>query len=609
MQYFLTGISFIVCLAATPLIRFLATSKGWVAQPSAERWHKMPTAQLGGVAIYLSIAIPLLFVSDFKSFIPHLMRTSEVLSPPSMGATIWLGMTFLFVLGLLDDFLSIKPQTKLIGQLLVAAFVTFFGFRLHWFSSHAIDTIISIGWIVGIINALNLQDNMDGLCAGVGCIAAVFLALLFTGVKPEGMAVAMITAGSLSAFLVYNFNPASIFMGDCGSLMIGFILAMLSLYISETRAGNAISYYTIPVLVLLVPIFDTTLVTIVRVLSGRKASVGGRDHASHRLVLMGFSERGTVLFLYGIAVFSGIAALFVNQNDTITSPAVIIPVCLAILLMGIYLAQLRVYPEKEFSLLRDRPYTPILMELTVRRQIFHVVLDFGLIAFCYYLSYRLRFSNEVFPYYFKVFLRSLPAVLICKLIAFYFLGIYRGIWGSFGASDVFQFLKASTMATILSVVAVTFIYRFVDFSKGIFVIDWLLTLAFLLGTRGSFRFFTEAVKRKSLLSGARVLIYGAGRGGEILLREILNNEKHKINPVGFIDDDSSKIGKNLQGFPIYGSLQSLEFIMKKQNVNGLLISFNHLNAEKLDEIKHYCRRNNLFLKKFSVLIRDLDLDA
>jgi UDP-GlcNAc:undecaprenyl-phosphate GlcNAc-1-phosphate transferase len=188
------------------------------------------------------------------------------------------------------------------------------------------------------------------------------------------------------------------------------------------------------------------------------------------------------------------------------------------------------------------------------------------------------------------------------------MGIYRGIWGTMSSNDTLQFLKAATLATILSVVAVTFIYRFVDFSKGIFVIDWLLTIAFLLGTRGSFRFFIDAVKRRNL-NGARVLIYGAGRGGEILLREILNNEKHKINPVGFIDDDNAKVGKNLQGFPIYGSLQSIEFIMKKQDINGLLISFNHLDTEKLEEIKKFCRQSNLFLKQFSVFIRDLDLDV
>ena len=129
------------------------------------------------------------------------------------------------------------------------------------------------------------------------------------------------------------------------------------------------------------PIFDTTLVTLIRLLSGRKASVGGKDHTSHRLVLMGFSEKKAVLFLYTVATVSGVSAMFVSTSDTLTSPAVIIPVALAIILMGIYLSQLRVYPEKEFSLLRDRSYTPILIELTYKRQLIQVLLDLCLIAF------------------------------------------------------------------------------------------------------------------------------------------------------------------------------------------------------------------------------------
>jgi UDP-GlcNAc:undecaprenyl-phosphate GlcNAc-1-phosphate transferase len=477
----------------TPAVRFFALRKGWIAHPSEERWHKKPTALLGGIAIYFGFSTALFFLADFSSISPHFFRTSDSLNLPSLGAVIWLGMTFLFVLGLLDDFLHIKPQTKLVGQILVASLVAFLGFRLHWFTSLTVDTMVTMAWIVGITNAFNLLDNMDGLCAGIGLIIAAILSILFWETFPQAALISMAIAGCLAAFLIYNFNPASIFMGDCGSLPIGFILAVLSLYVSETQPRNTLSNLAVPVMLLLVPIFDTTLVTFIRLLSGRKASTGGRDHASHRLVLMGFSEKRAVLSLCGIGVIAGLAALFVSRSDTLTSPVVIIPVVIAILLMGVYLAQLRVYPEKEFSLLRDQPYTPILIELTYKRQIMQVLLDLGLVAFSYYLSYRLRFTSDVFPYYFKVFLNSLPAVIACKFVAFFTLGIYRGFWGAMGSSDIFVFVKASSLGTILSVAVITFIYRFVDYSKGIFVIDWLLTSTFLLGTRGSFRFFLETI--------------------------------------------------------------------------------------------------------------------
>lgn len=606
MLYLVTPLSFLLCLAATPVVRRIAVKKGWVAHPSEQRWHQRPTALLGGIAIYFGISVPVLLAADFSTIWPHFFRTSTSVDPPSLGAVIWLGLTFLFVVGLLDDFLHLKPQTKLVGQILVASLVTFLGFRLHWFTSLTLDTMVTMAWIVGITNAFNLLDNMDGLCAGTGLVAAVFLALLFWGSAPEAVLIALALAGALAAFLIYNFNPASIFMGDCGSLAIGFSLAVLSLYFSETRAANALANFAVPIIILLVPIFDTTLVTLIRLLSGRKASVGGRDHASHRLVLMGFSEKKAVLFLCGVATVAGISALFVSRSDSLTSPVVIIPLALALGLMGVYLAQLRVYPEKEFSLLRDRAYTPILIELTYKRQILQIILDLGLIAFAYYLSYRLRFSSAEFGFYFKVFLQSLPTVIACKFVAFFAMGIYRGFWESMGSADIFAIVKASTLATLLSVAAVTFIYRFTNFSKGVFVIDWLLTGALLLGTRGSFRIFLDTVKRKTM-GGEKALIYGAGRGGELLLREILNNKKLNLQVVGFIDDDVLKVGKRIQGFPIIGTFKDLEKLMKSHAISSLLISFAHNNPDQLRRLKKICREKNLKLKQFTISIADVDL--
>jgi UDP-GlcNAc:undecaprenyl-phosphate GlcNAc-1-phosphate transferase len=170
------------------------------------------------------------------------------------------------------------------------------------------------------------------------------------------------------------------------------------------------------------------------------------------------------------------------------------------------------------------------------------------------------------------------------------------------------FIKASSLATLLSVAAVAFLYRFVDFSKGIFVIDWLLTNTFLLGTRGSFRFFLDTIKRKTL-SGERALIYGAGRGGELLVREILNNKKLNIQPVGFIDDDVVKVGKRLQGFPILGAYRDLEALKNKFNITCLLISFNYQDLDHLHAIKKICRENHLVLKQFSINLEAVDIEA
>ena len=606
--YYLPALSFVLCLILTPVIRTVAKRKEWLAYPSKERWHNTPTALMGGIAIYVSIAIALLFLCDFRSIILFLTHKlpQEVL--PSVGAVIWIGTTFLFLLGLWDDFFHIKPQTKLVGQILIASLVAFLGFRLHWFTSLTVDTIVTIFWIVGISNAFNLLDNMDGLCAGIGCITALFLSFLFIGIMPEVFIISLILSTSLLAFLFYNFNPATIFMGDSSSLFIGFILSVLSIVFTESGATHAVSVYAVPVLLLMVPILDTSLVTLIRLLSGRKASVGGKDHTSHRLVLMGLTEKGAVLFLYGIGAVAGTSAVLVSLNDSLTSPAVILPVVLSFLLMGIFLAQFRVYPEKEFSLLRDRAYTPILIEITYKRQLLLILMDFFIIAFSYYLSYRLRFDAEDFLFYFKIFLKSLPMVIACKFIAYFAIGIYRSFWGYMSTEDVYEYLKASLSATILSVVAVTFVYRFQDFSKGVFIIDWVLSTGLLIGTRGSFRLLGDISKRKTL-SGEAVIIYGAGKGGEILLREILNNKQHHVRPVGFIDDDTLKTGKRLQGYPVLGTFKDLESLYHQHGISGLLISFTRMDEKNLQDIKKFCRDYGLFARQFSIGLKEMDLEC
>lgn len=608
MPYLLVPTAFLICLTLTPAIQRLARARGWLAAPVKDRWHTRPTALMGGIAIYTAVLISLLPALDFAAISAFFdARGSDLLRMPA-NAVLLTGATLLFVLGLVDDFIHIKPHAKLLGQILVAAVVTFFGYRLHWFTSMTLDTLVTMIWIVGITNAFNLLDNMDGLCAGIGLICSVALAVILWPTHVDVALAALIMAAALLAFLCYNFNPASIFMGDCGSLVIGFAISFFSLtYTDHQQMTRSLAVYAVPVMLIMVPLLDTTMVTMVRLLSGRRASTGGRDHTSHRLVLMGFSERGAVLALYGIGIISGLAAVFVSRSDSMTSPGVIIPVLLSAILMGVYLSQLRVYPEKEFSVLRDRTFTPVLIELTYKRQLVMIILDFGLIAFAYYMSYRLRFDAIVFGFYFDTFLKSLPAIIICKLIAFYFTGVYRNILGQMSSDDVIACLKASTLATIICVAVVTYFYRFRDFSKGIFIIDWLLTNLVLLGTRGFFRFSSDMMKRKTL-AGAMTVIYGAGRGGEILLREILNNKALALKPLGFIDDDPLKAGKKLQGYPIMGTFADLGDILAKHSVTTLLVSFDDTHGADLDRIKRFCRKKGLALKQFRVQVDDIYME-
>lgn len=601
----LPGATFLCCAILTPLVRQIALRQGWMAAPSAERWHKKPTALMGGIAIFAAMLGPLVWIADFSS-LRHAMTGHLLETRLPLSAVLLIGSTFMFMLGLLDDFRNIKPQSKLVGQIIAAALVTGLGYRLHWFESLTLDTMATLFWIVGITNAFNLIDNMDGLCAGVGLVAAVSLAMLFQHTSSDALLITLILAGALAGFLIYNFNPAKIFMGDCGSLVIGFSVSVLTLAFSITGPSTRLAAIAVPVLVLLVPILDTTLVTVIRLLSGRKASTGGKDHTSHRLVLMGFSEKKVVLFLYGIGTLTGLAAIFVSRSDRLTSPAVILPVAIAIVLMAVYLSQLRVYPEKEFSALRDRSFTPVLIELTYKRQLLLILLDFVLVAFAYYCAYRLRFGGPHFSHYFKVFLKSMPMVIGSKMTIFYMMGVYRGLWSNISTSDVFTICRASLVATLTAVAVITYMYRFKDFSKGVFVIDWFLATGFVLAVRGAFRFFSETQKRQTL-TGDKVVIYGAGRAGELLLREILHNPSLRVRPVGFVDDDPLKKGKKIQGYPILGNFDTLEQIHQRYQLDGMLISFNDRDGRHAQSglnAGRFCESHDLFLKRFRIGLVD-----
>ena len=306
--------------------------------------------------------------------------------------------SFLFAVGLADDLFHAKPYQKLIGQVMGAAFVVYYGLTLPWTGSSAVNMVITIFWLIGITNAINLLDNMDGLAAGIAAISSIFLATNFLTASPPQLTAALmlaVFAAALIGFLVYNSNPASIFMGDCGSMFIGFFLASTSLMNGAAMGGRSRSFLpvlAVPILILFIPIFDTTLVTVLRKLSGRAASQGGRDHASHRLVALGMSERRAVWMLYGFAALSGFLAMIAREMKIDVSIAAIIGFTILLTLLGVYLAGVKVYAEEEVKAARDKPLFAFLIDLSYKRRIFEVLLDLVLIVLAYYGAYVLRFG-------------------------------------------------------------------------------------------------------------------------------------------------------------------------------------------------------------------------
>ena len=228
-------------------------------------------------------------------------------------ASILLGAAWVSLLGAWDDQRSLRPIYKMLGQVVAAAILIVSGVQVHLWPYEWMDWLVTVVWVVGMTNAVNFIDNMDGLCGGVTAIAAAFFMLMAAQSGQYlvgGLSAALL--GASVGFLRYNFNPATIFMGDTGSLFLGFLLAALG--IKLRFPGNAVVVtWMVPVLVLGVPIFDTTLVVFSRIRRGTHPATAGKDHTSHRLVRIGFTTREAVMALYLAGGALGMTAVFITQ--------------------------------------------------------------------------------------------------------------------------------------------------------------------------------------------------------------------------------------------------------------------------------------------------------
>ena len=591
-----------LALALTPVVQIVARRYGMIAKPKTDRWHKKPTAMFGGVAIWLSVVV------SYVVFIRPATNQTWAHFPGSFVDVVVGASTFLFLVGLADDFLHTKPYQKLIGQVMGSAFVVYYGLTLPWTSYSALNVALTIFWLIGITNAVNLLDNMDGLASGIAIIASGFLALSFLSAGHVMEALLLVTfAASLLGFLFYNSSPASIFMGDCGSMFIGFFLASAALVnVSGGRSRSLLPVLAVPILVLFIPIFDTTFVTILRKLSGRAASQGGRDHTSHRLVALGTSERHAVWLLYGLAALSGFLALLVQSVKLDVSLAAIAGFTILLTLLGVYLAGVKVYDEtEEAQAASDNSLYAFLIDLSYKRRIFEVLLDVILILLAYWGAYAVKFGALSGSTAWKLFLRTLPVLVFVKMASFLVTGVYRGLWRYTGLDDLIVFAKAVVLSSVLSVIVVLFAFRFEGFSRTVFMIDGILMFMFLAGSRLAFRLFRQVIPIAKTAEGRRVLIYGAGDGGELLLRELQNNRGLKYSPVGFLDDDPAKSGKLIHGLKVYAGNGDLTSVCKQQQVDEVLISSTKMSEERLHEILDFCRAQNILVKRMRITIEDL----
>lgn len=583
------GTAFAVSLAATVLVRKLARRYGWVAAVRDDRWHKKPTALYGGVAIYCA------FIVAYLVKRPSMVPGDAILVTCSSAV---------FLLGLADDLFHLKPYAKLIGQIVAATALTTFGLRLPWTGLVVVDMAITIFWLVGITNAVNLLDNIDGLAAGIAIIASGFLVFfLFRSDQFAEAHMAAALAGAAAGFLVFNFNPASIFMGDCGSLFIGFFLGGIALLNQTFRSRNLVGVLAVPVLLMLIPILDTTIVTITRKLSGRPVSTGGRDHTSHRLVALGLSEKAATLTLWGLSLASGLLAVLVRDLSWTVALMLIALFGLAVIFVAVYLARVHVYEGVDDRTADGRATVPTLTDFAYKRRVFEVLNDLVIVIIAYFGAFLLRFEGQLLDPYYTRFLHSLPGVIAIQMATFLALGLYRGVWRYTTIDDVFLFVKAVAGACSGTVVFVLLVFRFKDFSRAVFVLDALLLLLLLAGSRLSFRLMRTWLVRRFRPEGRRTVIYGAGDGGELLLRELQSNEALKLKPLFFLDDDPAKQGKEIHGLRIMAVQPGIRELLASHHIQEVIVSTTKLPEERWTELISTCAALGISCRRMKIILQ------
>lgn len=310
--------TFVLSLGLTFLMRKIAHARNFLDQPTDRKLHSSAKPLLGGLAIFIS------FVFMVGALFAFLLLSGQwgeqlfyfkdmLVSTPRLFA-ILSGGFMVMLLGLYDDRKCISPEVKLLTQFLIAAYVFFMGIKITLFVDNVfVSFIFTSFWVVFIMNAFNLLDNIDGLSGGIAFIACVFSVFVSFSVEQYFVAfMFLVLGGAVLGFLIFNFNPSSIFMGDCGSLFIGYMIAVLTMettyFVSESKWY--VSFMT-PVLLLSIPLYDTFSVLIIRFKNRVSIFAGDNNHFSHRLVRLGMSVKGAVLFLYLISCAVSICAILI----------------------------------------------------------------------------------------------------------------------------------------------------------------------------------------------------------------------------------------------------------------------------------------------------------
>jgi UDP-GlcNAc:undecaprenyl-phosphate/decaprenyl-phosphate GlcNAc-1-phosphate transferase len=569
--------AFVVSAVLVSVCRAVAFRLGCVIQPKEDHFHSRAVALLGGVGIAGSL-FAASFAFGLVDAVPLLL----------------VGSGILMVVGITHDLLNLKPYTKLVAMIALASVFLVFDYRLHWANSITLDSILTVFWIVGIISAFNLLDNMDGLCGGIALIAGTAFLVSLLPTDPGSarfleVQYLAILLGAIAGFLIYNVHPASVSMGDSGSLLIGLNMAAVPLHVAPGSGTDLLSIVAVPVLVLLIPIADAVLVTFSRLLAGRSAAARSRDHSSHRLVAIGLSERTAVGLLWVLAGVSGLIGVTAARTDQGLTALMAMTFIIGTGLFAVYLSRVHVYENVDPTSLPGK-MTPLLVEFVARRRIAEVVLDLVLVAVSYYGAYRLRFEGVQYSPNFEYFLQSFPIVVGTQMIALFVAGAYRGIWRYFSLADGVTFVKSVFLGAITSQVLILYLYDFRGYAQSVFIVYGMLLVLLLVGSRASFRLISEFVQRQRRV-GRRLVIYGAGDAGAMAVRQVLADPHTVYRILGFVDDDVTKRNVRVHGYRVIGTSSNLLDMIMGGGVDAVVVT----HSSGMEALELTCARYGVTL--------------
>nr|WP_272506333.1 hypothetical protein [Salinibacter ruber] len=532
------------------------------------------------------------------------------------------GATLLFAVGMVDDLWGVGPTTKLAAQvgaavLLMAAGHVFGPEWPLWASAP-----VTLVWVIGITNAVNLLDNMDGLAAGIGGIAAVALTAFAAagGALPAALLGGTV-GGAALGFLWFNAKPARIFMGDCGSLVLGYGVAALAVMGQGAVAAGPGVAVLVPICALAVPILDTTLVTVARTQAGRPVTNGGQDHTSHRLVTLGLSESAAVGTLHGMSAVAG----GVGLTALVVEPTLFYAACafgtVALGVIGGSLGRLDVYrtarvggdgapsvsmgPSSNAQAGQGRWQTVAA----------YLVGDGLLIGGALSATHALVGSGglgsgglaggEGVPIVEEALL-----VGGVQLAVLYAMGLYRRLWRHAGTPGIARIVGTILLAQAATAGGLALVYGLGAVSAPLLMVDGvILTLGVLgsrLGLRGLQRGASLYRSRVAPAeSTSNVLLYGTGERGMLALRALRDAEETDRVPVGFVDPDPSKQNQVVQGLPVFGGTGACADLCREHDIDEVIVAVGDAAADREQEVARQCAEVGVACRSFDVHMKPL----